>query len=415
MAKSDKTETSQETATEDKAMVEHIADAVIVEPDEDETPQAEEALEEAVALDEPDAESVEEAEGSQEAAASEDMPEEPLEAPVEETPASATEPVAQAKRGGFLPLVAGGVIAAGIGFGGATYMQSQGMLPSAGADAIAQLEATVAEQQTVIESLRTAQGKIAAQAETAASASAGAEAMGARIDGLSERVEGVAQDVVALGARLTEAEKRPMSDGLSASAIEAYEREVEELRAQVAAQLAEAEALKANSEQTARETLVQAALTRVMAALDSGAPYEAALIDLANASGQSAPAALADHAAEGVVTLPALIDGFPDAARAALAEARKTVGDEEGGNRIGAFLKAQLGARSVTPRDGSDPDAILSRAEAALKDGDIAATLAEIDALPPESQAQMASWRAAAETRAAALAAAEALAQGLTD
>ena len=410
MAKSDKTETSQETETEDKAMVEHIADAVIVEPDDETEPQEDEA----VALDEPETDAIEEAEGSDATVADEDEPEEAPETPIEETSSEAG-PAPEARRGGFLPLVAGGVIAAGIGFGGATYMQSQGMLPSAGADAIARLEATVAEQQTVIESLRTTQGEIAAQAESAASASAGAEAMGARIDGLSERVEGVAQDVVALGARLTEAEKRPMSDGLSASAIEAYEREVEELRAQVAAQLAEAEALKANSEQTARETLVQAALTRVMAALESGAPYEAALIDLANASGQSAPAALADHAAEGVVTLPALIDGFPDAARAALAEARKTVGDEEGGNRIGAFLKAQLGARSVTPRDGSDPDAILSRAEAALKDGDIPATLAEIDTLPPESQAQMASWRAAAETRAAALAAAEALAQGLTD
>ncbi|MBR9843629.1 MAG: hypothetical protein GYB25_10735, partial [Rhodobacteraceae bacterium] len=203
--------------------------------------------------------------------------------------------------------------------------------------------------------------------------------------------------------------------GLSAAAVEAYEREVEELRAQVAAQLAEAEALKENSEKTARETLVQAALTRVAAALESGSPYEAALIEFANASGQSAPAALANHAAEGVPTLPALIDGFPEAARAALAEARKLQSGEDTGSRIGTFLKAQLGARSVTPKDGSDPDAILSRAEAALKDGKIATVLAEIDALPAESQAKLASWREAAEIRAAALAAADALALGLTD
>ena len=44
-----------------------------------------------------------------------------------------------------------------------------------------------------------------------------------------------------------------------------------------------------------------------------------------------------------------------------------------------------------------------------------AALLAEIDALPAESQAKLASWREAAEIRAAALAAADALAQGLTD
>ncbi|MCW8841906.1 MAG: hypothetical protein OQK00_00670 [Rhodobacteraceae bacterium] len=160
---------------------------------------------------------------------------------------------------------------------------------------------------------------------------------------------------------------------------------------------------------------MQAALTRITAALESGAPYEAALVDLANASGESAPAALADPAAEGVATLPALIEAFPDVARAALAEARKQQSGEDTGSRLGAFLKAQLGARSVAPKEGSDPDAVLSRAEAALRDGALKEALAEIETLPAESQAKMASWREAAETRAAALAAAEALALGLTE
>lgn len=406
MAKSDKTDTSQD-AEQDKTVTEDIVEAEIVEDDTAVDPEADETV------------SLEESESGEEVIEAEAVEESVSDEPVaDETPVDVQEEtpeVAPAKRGGFLPLVLGGVVAAGIGFGGATYMQSQGMLLGADKEAMAAVDAKIAAQQALIDEMRTAQGEIAGKAENALAASADAAALEARIDGLSERIEGVAQDVIALGARLTEAEKRPMSDGLSAAAVEAYEREVEELRAQVAAQLAEAEALKENSEKTARETLVQAALTRVTAALESGAPYEAALIDLANASGQSAPAALADHAAEGIATLPALIDGFPEAARAALAEARKLQSGDEAGSRIGSFLKAQLGARSVTPKDGSDPDAILSRAEAALKDGDIPAALAEIDALPVESQAKLASWREAAEIRAAALAAADALAQGLTD
>ncbi len=413
MAKSDKTETSQETEGEqDAAKAEEVTEAEIVEETEEAGPEADTTdADTPVMIEEPESEG----DASQEAEIAEAEPSQDAPPPSEEQTQPTEDQPAEAKRGGVVPMVIGGVLAAGIGFGAATYMQSQGLLLGADEEALAAVDARLAAQQDEIDGLRAAQSDIAATAESAIAATADAKELEARIDGLSERVESVAQDVITLGARLTEAEKRPMSDGLSASAIEAYEREVEELRAQVAAQLEEAEALKANSEQTARSTLVQAALTRVMAALDSGAPYEAALIDLANASGESAPAALAEPAAEGVATLPALIDAFPDAARAALAEARKVQGEEETGNRLGAFLKAQLGARSVTPQEGDDPDAILSRAEAALKDGDIDAALAEIDALPPESQAQMASWREAAETRAAALAAAEALAQGLTD
>jgi hypothetical protein len=70
--------------------------------------------------------------------------------------------------------------------------------------------------------------------------------------------------------------------------------------------------------------------------------------------------------------------------------------------RITAFLRAQTGARSLTPREGNDPDAILSRAEAALREGDLVATLAELDALPAEGAARLAEWRAQAEARLAA-------------
>jgi len=76
-------------------------------------------------------------------------------------------------------------------------------------------------------------------------------------------------------------------------------------------------------------------------------------------------------------------------------------------------LQRQLGARSVEPREGNDPDAILSRAEAALINGHLPQALAEIAALPDEAQAEMGNWVTLATIRAAALSAAAALAQSL--
>ena len=76
--------------------------------------------------------------------------------------------------------------------------------------------------------------------------------------------------------------------------------------------------------------------------------------------------------------------------------------------RATSFLRTQTGARSLEPREGNAPDAILSRAEAALASGDLVVTLAEITTLPAEAQPALAEWRVIAETRlAAALAVAD--------
>ncbi|MGB0440740.1 MAG: molybdopterin-binding protein, partial [Paracoccaceae bacterium] len=46
---------------------------------------------------------------------------------------------------------------------------------------------------------------------------------------------------------------------------------------------------------------------------------------------------------------------------------------------LGAFLKTQLGARSLEPREGDDPDAVLSRMEAAAREGRFGDVEAEAD------------------------------------
>ena len=106
-----------------------------------------------------------------------------------------------------------------------------------------------------------------------------------------------------------------------------------------------------------------------------------------------------------------LRDTFAPAARDALAAAR--AGTVETDRSLGSFLRRQLGARSVEPREGDDPDAVLSRAEAALTQGRLQQTLDEIAALPDPARAALADWTALARLRLSALGAAETLAQSL--
>ena len=89
-------------------------------------------------------------------------------------------------------------------------------------------------------------------------------------------------------------------------------------------------------------------------------------------------------------------------------------GNPGGPGGIGGFFKQQLGARSVAPRDGDDPDAILSRAEAAMRDGRLADALAEVKALPPEAQEPLSEWLSDAQARHDAQDAVQTLTQRLT-
>lgn len=138
--------------------------------------------------------------------------------------------------------------------------------------------------------------------------------------------------------------------------------------------------------------------------LDAGQPYDGLVAELA-AGGVTVPEALSAPAKDGVQSLDELRAAFTPAARAALADARSA--DKATG--LVAFLQRQTGARSVTPQEGDSPDAILSRAEAALAGGDVAAALTELDTLPDAAKAALADWEQTAQMRLAAVDAANAL------
>ncbi|TCM80012.1 COG4223 family protein [Rhodovulum steppense] len=355
-------------------------------------------------------------------------------APAAAPKAAKPAPAPQA-RGGFLAPVIGGVLAAGLGFAAANVIQPEGWpFPGSGAGlgdemraVLAASDARLAETQAQIGAL---QDQIAALAEAG---NAGAEALAPQIAALAEQTSGLsgrtadlADRLAGLDARVEDLSKAQLAVAgeQAAEAVAAYEREIAAMRAELAtqrdenAQLAESVSAVADRAEAevdaamdrAAQIEARAALMRIDAALASGAAFDGALDQFA---GVEMPDVLARLAAQGAPTLATLQRDFPPAARAALDAALRVEAAGSAGDRVNAFLRSQLGLRSLAPREGDDADAVLSRAEAALRGGDLRAALTELDALPDPARDEMSGWIAAATDRADALEAARALEQSL--
>ncbi|MEO0371247.1 MAG: mitofilin family membrane protein, partial [Pseudomonadota bacterium] len=143
----------------------------------------------------------------------------------------------------------------------------------------------------------------------------------------------------------------------------------------------------------------------------SGAPFGDVLAQLTD-TGVDVPVTLSD-ASGGIPTLASLQETFPEAARAALAADRAAAAESGETGGLTGFFKSQLGARSLTPQEGDGTDAVLSRAEAALRDGNLADALSEIETLPEVAQPAMADWVAMAAGREGAVNAAKTLSDSL--
>lgn len=299
------------------------------------------------------------------------------------------------RKGGWLGPILGGVIAAGAGYGLAQYVPNGWPLQDTSA-----LQAALTAQQQETAALKTQLAELVAQKPPAAP----------DLTPLDTRV-------TALESRLTAIELLPTDgSGASSAALAAQDAAIKQMQAQLQAlataappvDTAAAEALlkdaqdaaakiKADAEAVAKTAEARAALGRLQAALDSGSAYASALPALGQV-----PEILTANAETGLPTLAALQDSFPEAARAALEAALRANMGESWTERVTSFLRSQTGARSLAPREGSDPDAILSRAEAALASGDLATALTEITTLPAEAQTALEGWRSTAETRMAA-------------
>jgi hypothetical protein len=361
-------------------------------------------------------------------------------------------PAPPQRSGGFAAAVLGGLIAAGIGFGVSEYANGGLGRMFGGTDPV---EAALSAQGEKLAGLETRIGELASsvKAPDLSGIESQIGAIGTTVQtqmgdvaGQLEKVAGDLQTklgdldakLAGVEERLTAVEKRPLAESseTAKAAFAAYERELNTLKgsldsqqksnADMAAQMAasaeaakaevkaaadEAQAMKAQAEAEAQQAAEREALASLDAAIARGIGYQAILDKLP--AGTQLPEALSANAASGVASLDQLQEDFPAAARAALdASIKQTVSDDPV-SRIGAFLKTQSGMRSLEPKPGDDPDAVLSRAEAAVDAGDLTTALAEVAKLPGDGQAAMAAWVAAATTRLSVTQAATSLSQTL--
>jgi len=330
-------------------------------------------------------------------------------------PVDAPAPAVRRKSGPVLAgILIGAALAAGAGYGVQRYLVAQPIFDPT------PLEARLTAAETEAQALR---AEIARLSEAPLEAPVPDQALLDRIAALENAAVQAVQslDIAPLTARLDGVEANlaalanlPSETGVSPAALAALQAEVAALKSQdagvpaeisamadaVTARLTEAEsraaALTAQATEIAADATRNAALIKIGAALDSGLPYSAALAALGDAPIPEALSAYADTGAPSIATLRA---AFPDAARAALEQGLRANPGETWTDRVGTFLRNQTGARSLTARDGSDPDAVLSRAEVALAQADLPAALTELAALPPEAQTALAGWTALAQQR----------------
>lgn len=315
---------------------------------------------------------------------------------------------------GLLPLFAGGLLVGGIGFGAA-------MVPSYfnPRDPIApvlatqnQLSEKIEAQSRELEEIQARPTPVDLSGEVAALADS---VIAFRTDLAALKAAQVAQ-ARSLSERIDSLEKRRLVEGVSPLAVAGYERELAQLRENIS-QLANdatnkieeakalAEVIEGNAAKLSRDGMVIYALTAIQAAVESGASYTVALDDLVAATNIGLPTSLVENAPNGVASLSILQKQFPVAARAALKLAREEQGLAEGENGVLAFLKTQLGVRSLNAKGGGSADAVLSRAQAAVDVGDFAVALSEIATLSSVGQDALQGWSLVATLRLQVLAA----------
>ena len=320
------------------------------------------------------------------------------------------------KKGGTGAMILGGVIATALGFGAAIYLeQGSAIFPQSKAneafraeagEQLASLEGSVSNIEAQVKMNSDKVGSLTSELSQAPDLNA----MEASLAALTGSVATLDEKLADLDARFSNLTQDTVSAALSQDVVDAYQKELADLQAslksqreQVEAMVATAQAKEAEVAEISQNTLTRAALTRVDTALQSGRPFAAALSEYEAVIGEAAPVELSQFAQDGLTPVSELTETYVEHARAALAAARASEGSGGAGSGIANFLKTQLQARSVTPKDGDDADAVLSRAEAALKDGRLSDTLAELDTLPEASKAEMSPWMEAAKARQDAL------------
>ncbi|MGH6735367.1 MAG: mitofilin family membrane protein [Methyloceanibacter sp.] len=162
------------------------------------------------------------------------------------------------------------------------------------------------------------------------------------------------------------------------------------------------DAVDQDAEETRTATLA-IAFANLRAAVSEGRPYAAELSTLAALSpGAGDLGALLDYDDVGIPTVPELARSFKVAKDASLVSSAP----DPGGSildRLLASAESLVKVRRVDAEaEGDAPDAVLARAEAFLEEGDLAATVKEVETLRDAQAASFATWLDQARARLAA-------------
>lgn len=164
-------------------------------------------------------------------------------------------------------------------------------------------------------------------------------------------------------------------------------------------------ATRSATEAAARTVVAQG----LIAAVQSGAPFATELTALRSmGADEKALARLTASASGGVPTLAQLRTGFAEL-RPKLHGQVKVDPDATWSQKLLTRMAALVSIRPAGERAGVSPDAIVSRADAALARGDVATALTEMRTLPPSESAVAKDWVDAATRRVDAEADARAL------
>ena len=313
------------------------------------------------------------------------------------------------KSSGVLPLVVAGFFCAGLGFGAAILSQPSNPIWPVHPDVAQFRDETTGKITGIDTRLNALEGRL-----TDVDQRAIGDVFQSDLDELStvydQRFLEIASLLENFDKRLAALEKSTIESAIPDALVTQYQAEVKRLKETLEVQRESLQQFMSESAETANEvtqrakdTVARGILAQIRAAIDAGGPFDTAIQEFDEQVGQALPNQLRSLAQEGVQTYQELRDSFAKAARSALNAARDEVNENEGFTGIGNYLRKQFQARSVTPKTGDDADAVLSRAEQALRENDLNGALNELDALPDAARDQMQPWIYQARERQDAL------------
>ena len=340
----------------------------------------------------------------------EDLQEAVSDAPAEDAVADAVEAIeTERKSSGVLPLVVAGFICAGLGFGAAILSQPSNPIWPVHPD-MAQFRDETTGQITGIDTRLNALAGRLTDVDQRPVGDVFQSDLDELTTGFDQRFLEIGSQLQNFDKRLAALEKSTIESAIPDELVAQYQDEVKRLKETLEAQRESLQQFMSETAETANEvtqrakdTVARGILAQIRAAIDAGGPFDTAIKEFDEQVGEVLPNQLRSLAEEGVQTYQELRDSFAEAARSALNAARDELNESEGFAGIGNYLRKQFQARSVKPKAGDDADAVLSRAEQALRENDLNGALNELDALPDAARDQMQPWIDQARERQDAL------------